>query len=220
VRTEALRDWRAFKDQPEMMAALVGRAQDLLARDASLADDLGAVLRHLDGENGTAKKLSLPEPSADKDRLAEQTAAGLARLAPADRPARAALGRQVFERTGCVKCHTTVTENTPRAPSLKGIATAQKIDYLIESVLYPSKIIKTSFETERIETRSGKVLIGLVKDEGDTLRILQADAELRVAKKDVEQRSVQKVSLMPDGQEKLMSRQELQDLIAYLQTLR
>jgi len=220
VRTEALRDWRAFKDQPDLVAALVGRAPGLMEKDAGLADDLGAVLRHLGDADGTVKKLGLPEPATDKDRLAQQTTAGLAKLAPTDRPARAALGRQVFERTGCVKCHTTVTENTPLAPSLKGIATAQKIDYLIESVLYPSKIIKTGYETERIETKNGKVVTGLVKDEGDTLRILQADAELRIKKKDVEERSIQKVSLMPDGQEKLLSREEFLDLIAYLQTLR
>lgn len=220
VRTEALRDWRLFKGQPEMTAALVSRAAGLMEKDASLAGDLGAVLQHFGGEESTVKKLGLPDPIVDKNRLTEQAAAALARLAPADRPARAALGRQVFERTGCVKCHTTVTENTPLAPSLKGIATAQKVDYLIESVLYPSRILKTGYETERIETKNGKVVTGLVKDEGETLHVLQADAELRIAKKDVEERSIQKVSLMPEGQEKLLSREELVDLIAYLQTLR
>src|SRR5262249_38325788 len=48
------------------------------------------------------------------------------------------------------------TQTTPLAPSLKGIA-AQKIDYLLESVLFPSKIIKTGFESETITTTDGKV---------------------------------------------------------------
>ena len=63
-------------------------------------------------------------------------------------------------------------------------------------------------------------LTGLVREEGDSLRILNAEGETKIAKKDVDERSIQKVSIMPEGQEKQMSRQEFLDLIAYLQSLR
>ena len=49
------------------------------------------------------------------------------------------LGRCVFERSACVKYHTTISQNTPRAPSLKDIGKTQQLDYLIESVLEPSR---------------------------------------------------------------------------------
>ena len=130
------------------------------------------------------------------------------------------LGRQVFERAACTKCHTTVTQDTPLAPSLKGIATAQKAEYLVESVLYPSKVIKTGYETEQIVLKNGKIVSGLVKDEGQFLRVLTADSEARFAKKDIEERHIQKLSIMPEGQEKLLSRQEFLDLIVYLQSLK
>jgi putative heme-binding domain-containing protein len=100
------------------------------------------------------------------------------------------------------------------------VARGQKPDYLVESVLYPSKVIKTGFETEEVTMKSGKVLTGLVKDNGKSLRILNLDSEVTVLKSDVESRAVQKVSLMPDGQEKLMSRKEFLDLIVYLSSLR
>ncbi len=132
---------------------------------------------------------------------------------------RAAMSLQVFERNACTKCHTTATQTTPLRPSLKGIA-AQKVDYLIESVLYPSKIIKTGFESETVELKNGKTLSGLVKDEGKFLRVLNLDRDERIAKTDVESRSVSRVSVMPDGQEALLSRRELVDLIAYLSTLK
>jgi quinoprotein glucose dehydrogenase len=220
IRMETVRNWRAFRDQPEMRDALVTRTPDLIKKYGVPADDLGVVLRQLGADPATGTKLELPEPKPDKDALAADTVAALAKLAAAERPVRAALGRQVFDRTGCTKCHTTVTENTPLAPSLKGIATAQKVDYLIESVLYPSKVIKTGFETELIITKAGKTLTGLVREEGDSLRILNAEGETKIAKKDVEERSIQKVSIMPEAQEKLMSREEFMDLIAYLQTLK
>src|ERR1700684_4371003 len=100
----------------------------------------------------------------------------LAGLSATDKQQRALRGLQVFERSACVKCHTTIMKDSPLAPSLKGIA-AQKPDYLIESVLYPSKIIKTGFDTELIQTKDGKSLSGLVKDEGAFLRVLNADRE-------------------------------------------
>jgi hypothetical protein len=81
-------------------------------------------------------------------------------------------------------------------------------------------VIKTGFETELIVTVKGKAHTGLVKDEGAVLRVLNAEGEIRIPKKDVEQRSVQKLSLMPEGQEKQMSRGEFLDLIVYLQSLR
>ena len=129
------------------------------------------------------------------------------------------MGLQVFERNACTKCHTTATATTPLAPSLKGIA-QQKVDYLIESVLYPSKIIKTGFEAEIIELKNGKTITGLVKDEGKFYRVLSLDKNELIAKTDVESRSVSKISVMPDGQEATMSRREFVDLIAYLQTLK
>lgn len=219
VRAEAVRGWRAFKD-PDMRAALLTRAPDLLKDQAVPADDLAVVLRQLGVDPDALKKLDLPAADPDKDRLTAQAVDQLGKLPAPERPIRAALGRLVFERTGCTKCHTTVTQNTPLAPSLKGIATAQKIDYLVESVLYPSKVIKTGFESELVVTKAGKPLTGLVKEEGDFLRILNADGETKVAKKDVDERAVQKVSVMPDGQEKLISRQEFIDLVAYLQSLK
>jgi putative heme-binding domain-containing protein len=220
VKTESVRWWRSFKGQPAMVDVLLRRSSDLLKEDPSLKGDLAAVLRQVEAAPEIQKKLELIEPEPDKDALAQQTVAALEKLPAADRPKRAFLGRQVFERSACTKCHTTVTQDTPLAPSLKGIATAQKIDYLIESVLYPSKVIKTGFETELIVTKDGKTLTGLVKDDGMFLRVLNLDKEVRVAKKDIEERAIQKVSIMPEGQEKQVSRQEFIDLMAYLLTLK
>ena len=127
----------------------------------------------------------------------------------------------VFERSACVKCHTTVDRDTPLAPSLRGVARGQKPEYLVESVLYPSKVIKTGFETERVTTRTGKGTHrpGQGRRQGAAL-VLNLDSEVRVRKADVESRAVQKVSLMPEGQEKLLSRQEFLDLTVYLASLR
>ncbi len=217
VRTEAVRSWRAFKGRPEMVAVLTRSAPALVKESPALAEDLAVVLTHLEADPG---KLGLTVPERGRDALGQETLAALPKLPPAERQWRALTGRLVFERNACVKCHTTVNQDTPLAPSLKAVAKGQKPEYLIESLLYPSKVIKTGFETELLVTRQGKTHTGLVKDEGAILRVLNAESKVRIAKKDTEQRSVQKLSLMPEGQEKQMSREEFLDLIVYLQSLR
>src|SRR5262249_31673257 len=143
VRAETVRWFRAFKGKAEMTELLGQRAPELILQDLAIKDDLVVVLRHLEAPAALMQKWNLTSPDVDKDTLGRDVLGAVAKLSKAEVPQRVFLGRQVFERAGCTKCHTTVTENTPLAPTLKGIATAQKADYLVESVIYPSKVIKT-----------------------------------------------------------------------------
>lgn len=215
VRTEAVRTWRAFKGKPEMVAKLTQSTPELLKKQPGIAEDLAAVFNELG-----AKVAGVEHKEQSKEAMTEQTLAALAKVPNNERSRRARAGRLVFERGACTKCHTAINQNTPLAPSLQGIGKGQKPEYLVESVLFPSKVIKTGFETERIVTKSGKMLTGLVKEDGAVLRVMNLDGEVRVAKADIEERSIQKISLMPEGQEKLLSREEFLDLVVYLQSLR
>jgi len=87
-------------------------------------------------------------------------------------------------------------------------------------VLLPSKVIKTGFEAETVRTADDRVLTGLVREDGDALRVLSADATVRVPKGDVAARTVTKISVMPEGLADALSRREFEDLVAYLSTLR
>ena len=130
------------------------------------------------------------------------------------------LGRRVFERSACVKCHTT-TRDVLLGPTLRGIGKAQNPEYLLEAVLEPSKTIKTGYLTETLVLKSGKILSGMVRDApGGRLRVVGADKETILDKADVEQRQIQKKSIMPDGQEKELSPAEFVDLLHYLQSLK
>lgn len=213
---DALRTWRVFLGNAEMTSALVASAPKLLDREGAWDDDLRAVLTTLKATDGLAS-LSLPEPklaSSDEKALREHL------LAAKSDANSSALGRRVFERAGCVKCHTTVNENALRAPSLQGIGKAQKVEYLVESIFEPSKVIKTGFEIETVVTTAGQTYQGLVKEEGGKLRIITVDKEIDLAKSDVEERVVQKKSLMPEGLYKDLSPSELRDLVSYLQSLK
>ena len=202
--------WRNVDSDPTGRGWLFLNKDNLIGRDPTVKDDIDTVLGYLKGS---------PPARVDKDALTKYAIDELAKMPAADRPKRTAMGLQVFERNACTKCHTTATQTTLLAPSLKGVA-QKKVEYLIESVLYPSKIIKTGWEVEVVELKNGKTLVGLVKDEGKHLRVLNLDKDERVLKSDIESRAVSKISVMPEGQEAMLSRREFVDLIAYLQTLK
>jgi len=210
---DAVRSWRQFAGNATMTKVLQDASAALVKRLPDVRADLAAV--------ATALKIDKPiAPQVDPAAVtADDAAFRTAALAATRTPAGDALGRRVFERTGCVKCHSAGSQGTERAPPLAGIGKTQKIDYLIESVLEPSKVIKTGFEIETIVMQDGRVLNGLVKEEKDTLRIVMPDAETRVKKVDVDERVVQKKSLMPDGQHRPLSPREFADLVGYLQSL-
>jgi putative heme-binding domain-containing protein len=218
VRTEAVRAWRAFKGDSSRVDSLLRRAPELLKADPDLAGDLAAVARTIGAPADKLKGLNLPAPPT-RDELGRNAAELVAKVPPADRARRAALGQQVFDRAGCTKCHTTATQTTELAPSLKGIG-GQKPEYLVESVLLPSKVIKTGFEAETVRTADDRVLTGLVRDDGDALRVLSANGVLRVQKADVAARSVTKISVMPEGLADGLSPREFADLVIYLSTLK
>ncbi len=219
IRAETVRWWRNFKNDRDLQPRLSHNIETLAKQDRAVLEDIAAVYRHWGWDDKQLAEGSLPIPERDKAALTKYALSELTKMPAGDRAKRAAMGLQVFERNACTKCHTTATATTPLAPSLKGVA-GQKLDYLIESVLYPSKTIKTGWEVEVIETKSGKTLVGLAKDEGKHLRILNLDKDDRILKSDIESRNTSKISVMPEGQEATMSRREFVDLIAYLQTLK
>jgi putative heme-binding domain-containing protein len=210
---DIVRSWRQLGAQPELAAAMIEMTPKLLERNPSLQGDLPAVVAAWPTANDAQAKLKLA--ALPESVEAYKTAALSAKSANEAQW----LGRRVFERTGCVKCHTALSQNTERAPSLQGIGKAQKIEYLMESILEPSTVIKTGYETETIVTKDGKVHAGLVKEQGDQLRIITADGETTIPKSDIDERAVQKKSLMPDGQHRLLSPGEFADLIVYLKSL-
>jgi putative heme-binding domain-containing protein len=125
----------------------------------------------------------------------------------------------------CAKCHVRVEgKGDPIGPDLAKLGReATDID-LIESVLYPSKVVKKGFETVTVATRDGKVVTGLLAEEGPdriVLRDPSEDGKLdTILKREIEQRTDGGPSIMPAGLlNGLTSRQQFLDLIRYLREI-
>ena len=78
------------------------------------------------------------------------------------------------------------------------------------------------FETFVVETSSGQVYTGiLARETADAVFIVNAErAEVRIARTEIESLAPGRTSIMPQGLDARLNRQEMHDLLAYLQNLR
>lgn len=132
-------------------------------------------------------------------------------------------GRLVFHTHGtCAKCHQVNTLGKEVGPDLSEIGKKLSREALYESILYPSAGISHNYETYTLVTIEGNILTGLlVSESAEEVAIKNAEGIVRtVPRADVEELVKQNVSLMPADLQKVMSRQDLIDVVEYMTTLR
>jgi putative heme-binding domain-containing protein len=128
----------------------------------------------------------------------------------------------VSPRTGCASCHKVQGQGGEVGPDLSQIGGKLDRTHLIESILDPSAEIAQGYHATMVETRSGRLYLGIVKAESPTaVTLVEAgQKEVTIASSEIEFRTVSKVSLMPAGIADSLTLGEFTDLVAYLATLR
>lgn len=137
----------------------------------------------------------------------------------------AARGRVLFEDArgmGCFKCHRVRGQGGEVGPDLTEIGDQFDRGQLAEHVLFPSKSIREGYQQVTVVLKSGKNQSGLVSSEStDSLVLRDADGKLHtLLKSQIEERQGSSVSLMPERLVEGISREDFNDLVTYLQSLR
>lgn len=125
------------------------------------------------------------------------------------------LGREVFEKN-CAKCHRFNGVGQSIGPELTGIAARTREDILAD-ILDPNRSVEGNFRQYTVATTDGLLRTGLLLSESRTaIELLDSQAEKHVLlRDDIEEMTSSKLSVMPEGFEKL-SRQELASLLDFL----
>ena len=125
-------------------------------------------------------------------------------------------GRIVFRRE-CAQCHRLDQEGVAVGPDLFGVRNQAKEAILLH-VLVPDHEITPGFTAYTVATGDGRILTGLIASETDSSIVLRQPLgkEDVVLRSDIDELSASKQSLMPQGVEKTISRQEFADLLSYL----
>ncbi len=130
----------------------------------------------------------------------------------------ASKGRAVFQKT-CASCHLLYGTGGKIGPDLTGSNRAN-LDYILLNSVDPSYDVPEGYQMVLIQTLDGRLISGVIAEE-DSNRVVLKTVEqplVVIAKTDIEARKTSPKSMMPDGQLQQMKRQEVIDLIKYLQT--
>jgi putative heme-binding domain-containing protein len=131
----------------------------------------------------------------------------------------AARGRHVFDKAQCIKCHKYGKEGEGVGPDLTTLSKRFKRADVLESMVYPSKVISDQYRSSLILTKKGIQLTGLAAVQGDVVTLLQSDGSKVTLKKDeIEQQLASLVSVMPEKLLDLLDMREIADLFAYLES--
>ncbi len=191
---------------PAKDAARVGLR--VLAGLGVQAPELAATLQAATGQVGLRRKLD----AVELQRLIKLVQAQGA-------PVR---GEAVFRRPelGCQQCHALGGAGGKVGPDLSGIGTSAQLDYLIESVVLPSKVVREGYTTAVVVTNDGKAYTGVVRRESPTELVLRDPLrdEIVIPVKDIDEKKVGG-SLMPEGLDHSLTDAELADLVRFLSEL-
>ena len=134
-----------------------------------------------------------------------------------------ARGKEMFNATGCNKCHLIRDEGGKIGPDLTDVTKKYKGKELLRQMLEPSSEINEQYRTFLIATKEGKRISGMVvKEDAQGIDILSnplAPAELtRVATSEIQNKKPLTTSSMPTGLLVTLSKDEILDLLAYLES--
>ncbi len=133
----------------------------------------------------------------------------------------AAAGRRIFEEkieVACIRCHKFQGKGGDVGPAIDSFGPKHTREYLLESVVAPSRTIAEGFASVSVETRDGDEFSGVVKKETDKeLQLALADGTIaKIDKARITLRQTSSLSGMPPGMGLLLSKRELRDLIEFL----
>jgi putative membrane-bound dehydrogenase-like protein len=127
-------------------------------------------------------------------------------------------GKKLFE-DNCARCHMPRREGSRVGPDLSGISAKTKPE-LLTSILNPSYAIEQRFVNYVVTTKDGRMYDGVIGNETPGAVTLRGGSENgtdeTVLRKDIAEIRASSVSLMPDGFEDKLSKQDMADVIAYL----
>jgi putative membrane-bound dehydrogenase-like protein len=127
-------------------------------------------------------------------------------------------GRTLFYgKAICSSCHMVRAEGGKLGPDLTSIQKDRSAHDLLEAIVYPSVSFVREYETYRVKTKIGEH-VGIIQEQTPTAVVLGTSqtSSVRIPRADIISMDMQNTSMMPQGLDQLLSKQEMADLLAFL----
>ena len=127
-----------------------------------------------------------------------------------------ALGKLVFKKH-CSKCHRHSGEGENIGPDLTGMAVHPKAELLVH-ILDPSRSVEGNFRSYTVVTNDGLIFNGMLAGESQTsIEVIDTEAKKQtLVRQDIDQLIASTKSVMPEGFEKTITREEFTHLLEFL----
>jgi putative heme-binding domain-containing protein len=127
-----------------------------------------------------------------------------------------AKGAAIYEKH-CAICHQLGGKGAKVGPQLDGIG-LRGLDRLLEDTLDPNRNVDQAFRMTSLTLKKGQIVQGLLLREEGAVLVMADDKgkEVRIASKDVDERSVSQMSPMPADLSKQIPEADFYHLMAYL----
>lgn len=131
--------------------------------------------------------------------------------------ASASKGREVFTKK-CGNCHVVEGKGHPVGPDLASLAD-RSLNTILTAILDPNRAVEQKYLEYQVATTDGRQLVGMLRREtpGHVILAAAENRELVIPRSEVEEMRASTKSLMPEGLEKDLTKQEIADVIAYVQ---
>jgi putative heme-binding domain-containing protein len=142
--------------------------------------------------------------------------------ASAERPAGdLARGADLFRSKGCIRCHRVSGQGGGFGPDLSQIGKTRSLEHLRQSIVEPDADVQPRYWVASFKDGASKSVEGFVMNEDTyTVQLMDMNQQLHSYEKAaVKQYKVEKTSKMP-SYKKLLTGEQLNDLVAYLASLR
>jgi putative membrane-bound dehydrogenase-like protein len=126
-------------------------------------------------------------------------------------------GKMVFKRV-CSTCHRLENQGVEVGPDLLSALRNKTPDTLLVDILDPSREVDPRFLNYQVTTKAGRVFTGMIAAEtASSITLRRAEkAEDTILRSQIDEIQATAKSVMPDGLEMQLSKQDVADVIAYL----
>jgi putative membrane-bound dehydrogenase-like protein len=161
-----------------------------------------------------ALKLLAGRGASDRQKVVDSYRSAL------DLKGEAARGKAVFKKT-CATCHHLENEGTEVGPDLLSALRNKTPDTLLIDILDPSREVDPRYINYIVSNKAGRLFTGMIAAEtASSITLRRAEkAEDTILRSQIEEIQATAKSLMPENLETQLSKQEVADLIAYLQSV-
>jgi putative heme-binding domain-containing protein len=130
-------------------------------------------------------------------------------------------GQEAFAATQCQACHRFGNEGGSSGPEMTTVSSRFTRRDILESIIEPSKVVSEQYQGTEFVLKNGDELSGRILEENEQRYVVMvnplANVKTEVKKSDVAKRVASKTSIMPEGLVNVLTKDELLDMLAYIE---